>query len=57
MSKFKLGGIPHHAHDLFHKLRDKVKQGDGGEWSEALKAFLACDKPQKVREVLEALKE
>lgn len=57
MSHFKLGGVPYHAHDLFHKLRDRVNRGDGANWSEALKTFLECENPQKIRKALEALKE
>ena len=40
MSKFKLGGIPSHARDLFYALRDKVTAANGERWSLALAALL-----------------
>ncbi|OGG45546.1 hypothetical protein A2673_00865 [Candidatus Kaiserbacteria bacterium RIFCSPHIGHO2_01_FULL_50_13] len=60
MSKFKLGGIPHHAYDLFYKLRDKVCGVGGENWSKALEALLDTDSPvaaaQFLREHAQELK-
>ena len=54
MSKFKLGGIPSHARDHFHALRDMVCGDKGGDWSAALKALLAQKDPVQAKVLLSA---
>lgn len=46
MSQFKLGGVPDHAYDGFYKLRDKVSERNGREWSRALGLLLQCTSPE-----------
>ena len=54
MSKFTLGGVPHHAYDLFHQMYDRVNGSDGEKWSSALAALINIGDPVKARRLLEA---
>lgn len=52
MSKFKLGGVPSHAYDLFNRLHDAVNAHNGYEWSKALEALLDTGDPIYAKRLL-----